>query len=149
MERGSIEKMGAKFIEINRRFEEMYQVPFVIPEEALRERKNGSMQVATFRFNWVFGEVDGCEYLEFYRFHRFGDEHTRIWEDRRTEDLDTLETMYGFNPDIPGDKERKEKEMMECYERVLNDLAGAGLLGEVPHHTMMNTYLVLRDGEEE
>ena len=36
--------------------------------------------------------------------------------------------MYGYNPDIPGDKERKEQEMMECYERVLNDLTVAGLL---------------------
>ncbi|NLM29781.1 MAG: hypothetical protein GX216_05035 [Methanomicrobiales archaeon] len=149
MEKGSIDKIGAKFIEMNRRFEEMYQVLFAIPEEALRERKNGSMQVATFRFNWVFGEVNGYEYLEFYRFHRFGDEHTRIWEDGTTEDLDTLESMYSYNPDIPGDEERKEKEMMECYERVLNDLAEAGLLGEVPHHTMMNTYLVLHDKEGE
>ncbi len=85
MERGPIEKIGAKFIEMNRHFEEMYQVPFAIPDEALRERKNGSMQVATFRFNWVFGEVDGCEYLESYRFHRFGDEHTRISPGIRSE----------------------------------------------------------------
>ena len=143
MEKGSLEKMGAAFTEMNRHFEEMYQATFAIPEEALRERKNGSMQVATFHFNWVFGEADGHEYLEFYRFHRFGDEHARIWEDGTVEDLDVLETMYTYNPEIPGDKERKEEESAQRYEILLGELSEAGLLEEVPGHTAMNTYLVL------
>ena len=84
MERGPIEKIGAKFIEMNRHFEEMYQVPFAIPDEALRERKNGSMQVAAFRFNWVFGEVDGCEYLN-PTVSTAWDEHTRISPGIRSE----------------------------------------------------------------
>lgn len=147
MEKGSIEKIGATFIDMYRHFAERYQVPFAIPEEALQARRNGSMQVASFHFNWVFGEADGCEYLEFYRFHRFGDEHARIWEDGTVEDLDTLISMYGYDPNIPGDKKRKERAMMERYESMLNELARTGLLGEVPCHTMMNASLVLREEE--
>lgn len=128
---------------MNRHFEERYRETFVIPEDALQERKNGSMRIATFQFNWVFGEADGYEYMEFYRFHRFGDEHARIWEDGTVEDLDVLETMYTYNPEIPGDKERKEEESAQRYEILLGELSEAGLLEEVPDHTAMNTYLVL------
>jgi hypothetical protein len=128
---------------MNRHFEERYRETFVIPEDALQERKNGSMRIATFQFNWVFGEADGYEYMEFYRFHRFGDEHARIWEDGTVEDLDVLETMYTYNPEIPGDKERKEEESAQRYEILLGELSEAGLLEEVPGHTAMNTYLVL------
>ncbi|MCK9307726.1 MAG: hypothetical protein CVV35_05025 [Methanomicrobiales archaeon HGW-Methanomicrobiales-6] len=143
MERGSIEKIGVTFTQMNRHFEERYRETFVIPEDALQERKNGSMRIATFQFNWVFGEADGYEYMEFYRFHRFGDEHARIWEDGTVEDLDVLETMYTYNPEIPGDKERKEEESAQRYEILLGELSEAGLLEEVPGHTAMNTYLVL------
>jgi len=143
MERGSIEKIGVTFTQMNRHFEERYRETFVIPEDALQERKNGSMRIATFQFNWVFGEADGYEYMEFYRFHRFGDEHARIWEDGTVEDLDVLETMYTYNPEIPGDKERKEEESAQRYEILLGELSEAGLLEEVPDHTAMNTYLVL------
>jgi hypothetical protein len=143
MERGSIEKIGVTLTQMNRNFEERYRETFVIPEDALQERKNGSMRIATFQFNWVFGEADGYEYMEFYRFHRFGDEHARIWEDGTVEDLDVLETMYTYNPEIPGDKERKEEESAQRYEILLGELSEAGLLEEVPGHTAMNTYLVL------
>ncbi|GLI46256.1 hypothetical protein [Methanoculleus bourgensis] len=147
MEKGSLEKIGAAFTEMNRHFEEMYQATFAIPEEALRERKNGSMQVAAFHVNWVFGEADGYEYLEFYRFHRFGDEHARIWEDGTIEQLDTLETMFAFDPKIPGDEERKSEESARRYENLLKELAEAGLLEEMPYHTMVNSFLVLRKEE--
>lgn len=148
MERGSIEKIGAVFAEMNRYFEERYRETFAIPEDALQERKSGSMRIATFRFNWVFGEADGYEYMEFYRFHRFGDEHARIWEDGTVEDLDTLETMYTYNPDIPGDEERKREESARRYESLLEELSGAGLLEKVPGHTAINTFLMLQKDEE-
>lgn len=135
MERGSIDKIGATFTGMNRYFEERYRETFAIPEDALQERKNGSMRIATFQFNWVFGEADGYEYMEFYRFHRFGDEYARIWEDGTVEDLDTLETMYAYNPKIPGDEERKSEESAQRYENLLKELSEAGLLEEVPGHT--------------
>lgn len=142
MERGSIEKIGATFTGMNCHFEERYRETFAIPEDALQERKSGSMRIATFRFNWVFGEGDGYEYMEFYRFHRFGDEHARIWEDGTIEDLDILETMYTYDPKIPGDEERKREESAQMYESLLKELSEAGLLEEVPAHTAINTFLM-------
>lgn len=148
MERGSIEKIGVTFAEMNRHFEERYRETFAIPEEALQERKSGTMRIATFQFNWVFGEAGGCEYMEFYRFHRFGDEHARIWEDGTVEQLDTLETMYAYDPKIPGDEERKREESAQRYESLLAELSEAGLLEEVPGHMAVNTFLVLQKEEE-
>jgi hypothetical protein len=144
MEGGSIEKIGATFTEMNRHFEERYRETFAIPGDALQERKSGSMRIATFQFNWVFGEADGYEYMEFYRFHRFGDERARIWEDGTVEQLDTLETMYAYDPEIPGDEERKREESAQRYEGLLGELSEAGLLEKVPGHTAVNTFLVLR-----
>jgi len=148
MERGSIERIGTTFAGMNRHFEERYRETFAIPEDALQERKRGSMRIATFQFNWVFGEADGYEYMEFYRFHRFGDEHARIWEDGTVEQLDVLETMFAYNPEIPGDEERKREESAQRYESLLRELSEAGLLEEVPGHTAINTYLVLRKESE-
>ena len=133
------------FTEMNRHFEERYREAFTIPEETLQARKNGSMRIATFRFNWVFGETGGYEYVEFYRFHRFGEEHARIWEDGTVEDLDTLETMYAYDPKIPGDEERKREESARRYESLLAELSEAGLLEEVPAHTAINTFLMFQD----
>lgn len=148
MEKGSIEKIGATFIEMNRHFEEGYRETFAIPEDALQERKNGSMRIAAFQFNWVFGKTDDYEYMEFYRFHRFGDEHARIWEDGTVEQLNTLETMFTYDPKVPGDKERKSEESARRYESLLGELSETGLLEVVPAHTAMNTYLVLRKEKE-
>ena len=106
------------------------------------------MQIANFLFNWVFGEAGGYEYMEFYRFHHFGDEHARIWEDGTIEQLDILETMYGYNPKIPGDEERKSEESARRYENLLKELAKAGLLEDMPYHKIMNSFLVLRKEEK-
>lgn len=109
MERGSIEKIGAAFTGMNRSFEEGYRETFAIPEDALQARRSGSMRIATIQFNRVFGEAGGYEYMEFYRFHRFGDEHARIWEDGTVEELDTLETMFVYDPKIPRGQGTKER----------------------------------------
>jgi hypothetical protein len=148
MVKGSMERIGATFREINRHFEESYRETFEIPMDALHERKSGSMRIANFQFNWVFGEADGYEYMEFYRFHHFGDEHARIWEDGAIEPLDTLETMYAYDPKVPGDGERKKEESARRYENLLKELSKIGLLEEMPCRAVINSYLVLRkDGE--
>ena len=97
------------------------------------------MQIANFLFNWVFGEAGGYEYMEFYRFHHFGDEHARIWEDGTIESLDTLQTMYAYDLKIPGGQERKKKESAQRYENLLAEPREAGFLGKVPDRTTVNT----------
>ena len=58
--------------------------------------------------------------------------------------------MFGYNPDIPGDKERKEAEMQKRYRETLGDLIEKGLFEDepVPGSLAINSYLVLH-GEDD
>jgi hypothetical protein len=56
--------------------------------------------------------------------------------------------MYGYNPKIPGDEERKSEESARRYENLLKELAKAGLLEDMPYHKIMNSFLVLRKEEK-
>lgn len=124
-----------------------------LPDENLRERRKGSMPYGcSGRIYYVFGEEDGREYLEYYSYHRMGESRGRIWEDGTRESLPELCSMFGFDPKVPGDRERKEAEMQRRYRETLQDLIEKGLFDDepVPGSLAINSYLVLhRDDEEE
>lgn len=122
-----------------------------LPEENLRDRRKGSLPYGSGRIYYVFGEEDGREYLEYYAYHRMGESHGRIWEDGTRESLPELCSMFGFDPKIPGDKERKEAEMQMRYRETLDDLVAKGLFDDepVPGSLAINSYLVLHDEDAE
>lgn len=59
--------------------------------------------------------------------------------------------MFGYNPKIPGDRERKEAEMEKRYRETLADLVAKGLFEDepVPTSLVMNSYLVLHEKDAE
>jgi len=119
-----------------------------IPDENLRERTPGSIPWSgSGRVMFVFGSSDGIEFMEYYGHHRMCDGwHGRIFEDGRHEDLPGLGSFYGYDPQIPGDKEKKEEEYRKEYEKNYNKLVESGLLsaGSVPDSLLINSYLRMK-----
>lgn len=122
-----------------------------LPEENVRERRKGSLPYGSGRTFYVFGEENGREYLEFYAYHRMGDDPAKIYEDGEGVGLPELCSMYGYDPKVPGDKERKRAEMEKEYRETLQDLVVNGLFDDepVPNSLAINSYLALHGNDAE
>jgi hypothetical protein len=138
----SLDKIQSTFME------EFKSFGIKIPDENLLERKSGSIPWSgSGRVMFVFGSSDGIEFMEYYGHHRMSDgRHGRIFEDGRHEDLPELGSFYGYDPKIPGDKERKEEEFRKEYEKTYDELAERGLLsaGPVPCSLLLNSYMRMK-----
>jgi hypothetical protein len=140
----SIEAIEEAFAERFRSFE------IRLPAENVRERRKGSLEYGSGRLYYVFGD-DGREYLEYYAYHRMGESHGRIDDDGTLVSLPELSSGFCYDPDIPGDRERKEAEMQREYRETLDDLVAKGLFDDepVPGSLAINSYLVLHGDEED
>jgi len=126
---------------------EFSRFSLTLPEENLQGRTPGSLPYGGGgRLFFVFGREDGREYLEYYGHHRMGDCHGKISDNGQHVILPELCSSYGYNPDIPGDEEKKRAEMEREYRELLEDLERKGLLdaGPVPVSMAMNAHLVLK-----
>jgi hypothetical protein len=127
------------------------QTKLRLPEENLRERRPGSIPWGSGRMLFVFGKDGGQEYLEYYAHHRIGgDSHGRIFADGRHVSLPVLCSMICYNPEIPGDEEKKRCEMEEDYRKTWEDLERKGLLGAgpVPAAMVLNAHLAMMKERE-
>ena len=117
-----------------------------IPQENLLERTPGSIPYASGRLMFVFGVSDNIEFMEYYGHHRMGDCRGRIYEDGKFVNLPELPSFFGYDPKIPGDKEKQEKDYQEEYETIYNELIKSGLLsaGPVPNSLLINSYLRMK-----
>ena len=136
----SLEKIQDAFIK------EFEQFKINIPQENLQDRKSGSIPYGSGRIMFVFGAADGMEFMEYYGYHRMGDCRGRIYEDGKLMSLPELPSFFGYDPKIPGDKEKKEKDYQEEYEKINNELVKSGLLsaGPVPNSLLVNSYLRMK-----
>jgi hypothetical protein len=140
----SLETIQKKFIERFHHFE------IRLPEENIRERRRGSLPYGTGgRIFYIFGEEAGVEYVEFFAYHRMGQDHSQYYEDGRVVHLPDLDSGYCVDPEIPGDREQKGAEMKKRYQETLNDLVRKGLFSEepVPGSLAVNSYLALYSDE--
>ena len=142
-DRRALEKIQEAFAQ------EFSHLDLHLPEEDLRDRRKGSLPYGSGRLFYVFGEEDGREYLEYYAYHRMGDDHAKIYEDGEYVGLPELCSMYGYDPKVPGDEERKRAEMEREYRETLEDLIAKGLFADetVPNSLAVNSYLVLHGDE--
>lgn len=117
-----------------------------IPEENLLNRTPGSIPYASGKLMFVFGDDDGSEFIEYYGHHRMGDCRGRIYEDGKFTCLRELPSFFGYDPKIFGDKERKEKEYQEEYEKIYKELEERGLFsaGPVPTSLVINSHLRMK-----
>lgn len=95
---------------------------------------------------YIFGIMDGREFFEYYAHHRMGDNRGRIYADGEFESLPELPSFVFYDPNVPGDEERKEKDYQEEYERIFNELVERGLFsaGPVPNSLIINSYLRMK-----
>ena len=136
----SLEKIQDAFIK------EFEQFKIKIPQENLQDRKSGSIPYGSGRIMFVFGVTDGIEFMEYYGHHRMGDCHGRIYGDGKFVSLPELPEFFGYDPKIPGDKEKKEKEYQEEYEKIYRELVETGLFSAepVPNSLLINSYLRMK-----
>ncbi len=123
-----------------------------IPDDNLQKGKPGSIPYGSGRIMFAFGTEDETGFMEYYAHHRIGgDSRGRIYEDGSHVSLPELCSMVAYNPNIPGDRERREKENREEYEWIFNELVEVGIFsaGPVPGSLMMNAHLVMRKDEED
>ena len=86
-----------------------------LPKWVRKRRKAGFIARKGWLIQYCFGKDERGEYLDFYSSHRMsGDDHRRLREDGRQEELPAMSTMVFFNDAEPGDEERA---MRESYAR--------------------------------
>lgn len=104
-----------------------------LPEENIRERRKGSLPYGSGgRIFYIFGEEAGVEYVEFFAYHRMGQDHAQYYEDGRIVGLPDLDSGYCYDPEVPGDEERNRAKMKEQYRETLEDLVKRGLFFDEP-----------------
>lgn len=98
-----------------------------LPESAVELEEPGLIQQDGWTIRYVFGNDAGGSYLEFYATHRMtNDTRVRIYSSGETKDLEALETMFGFDPKIPGDEERAARENRRRNTRIAKELEARG-----------------------
>ena len=143
-ERRSLEALEETF---DRRFHNFPETR--LPGENVRERRKGSLPYGSGRLYYVFGEEDGREFLETTPTTGWASLMAGIYDDGTSVGLPELCSMYGYDPKIPGDEERKEAEMQKEYRETLDDLIAKGLFDDepIPGSLAINSYLVLHDAD--
>jgi hypothetical protein len=88
----------------------------------------GLIKQAGWNIRYTFGQDGGRSYLELYALNRMtNDRHLRIYEDGTVQTLGIVSQGVTFNPDVPGDRERSERERRASDERLIAELKQKGL----------------------
>jgi ABC-type sulfate transport system substrate-binding protein len=99
---------------IKNKFKEIYP-ELSFPEGQVR----GTVESENLSVRYCFGEDEnGVPYLDIYSSNKMGSMHLRIKHNGETEALDTYQEGFSYDPDIPGDEERAQKEHRVHNERV-------------------------------
>ncbi len=76
----------------------------------------------------VLNDENGQPCLEYLASHRMTNtRHVRILSDGEEVNLPTLEDDYGYDPDVPGDREAAKARMRAHNQAVIEDLKAKGL----------------------
>jgi len=95
-----------------------------LPERALETRASGVLRAAGWHIRYRFGQEGGRDYLDFYATHRMtNDRHVRIDSDGQVTHLEAMLDFFSYDPNVPGDKERAEREYTAHNRRVARLIA--------------------------
>lgn len=100
-----------------------------LPIESIEAGSKDNIVKHGWSISFLFGKKNGKEYLDYYAMHRMtNDSHVRIWESGTVTNLPAVFDVYGFNPDIPGDEEKKQQRYYSHNKKVKQLLIEKGLL---------------------
>lgn len=92
------------------------------------QASGGLIKQAGWNIRYAFGRDGGRSFLELYAINRMtNDRHLRIYDEGTVQTLPTVSQGVTFNPDIPGDRERAERERKAGDDRLIGDLKQKGL----------------------
>jgi hypothetical protein len=112
-----------------------------LPEDAVQREVPGLIQQDGWTIRYVFGSDAERSYLEFYATHRtISDSRVRIYGSGETKELEALESMYGYDAEIPGDQERAARESRERNTRIAEELEALGLYPEGDINAFLATH---------
>jgi hypothetical protein len=119
-----------------------------LPEDAVEREVPGLIQQDGWTIRYVFGSDAEGLYLEFYATHpTISDTRARIYGSGETKDLEALDSMYGYDPKIPGDRERAARESRERNTRIAEELEALGSIRRATstRSSRRTTYLRSKD----
>jgi len=113
-----------------------------LPAGAVQLEDPGRIDHAGWTIRYIFGSDAEGRYLEFYAAHRMtNDRRMRLYSSGETKSLEALETMYGYDPKVPGEARRAERENRRRNTRVTKELEAHELYPEGD----INAYLATHD----
>jgi hypothetical protein len=99
-----------------------------VPPGVEAARARGTIHKRGWTIDYLFGEDGEGRYLEYYASHRMTtDSHERLYASGRIQDLDAIETMYFFDPEVPGSEENARRRNEEQNRIVAEELDQVGL----------------------
>lgn len=112
---------------IKKTFDQAFEAwGITLPEEALSQRQAGKIEAGWY-IQYVFGKDEKGEYMDYYAVHRMTNErHRRIYENGDTKALPARLDSFGYDPDVPGDEEKKQAEFYEYNRKVSKELKNKG-----------------------
>lgn len=105
-----------------------------LPEEDFRERKKGKMPWGSGMVFYAFGEENGREYLEYFRYHHMGEGHARIYDDGTIVQLLTLtDDWFVYDPSLPGTADEQREAWDKEERKTIEEILAKGLYDDEWH----------------
>ena len=114
-----------------------------LPRRDVAQRRPGRILKAGWAIWYLFGADDRGEYLDYYSAHRMcGDDHTRLYADGGSEDLDVIIQFRRSSFD-PVEDARLAAAYFAENQRIaaMLEAKGFGLYGDEPGGVQMNRHL--------
>jgi hypothetical protein len=122
-----------------------------LPSQDGRVPERGEIMEAGWVIWFLFGDLDGEIYLDYYACHRMtNDRHVRLYADGRTENLPVLTTIRQASDDPLEDKRFAEEYAARNSEvAILLDQKGFAMEGNEPGLMQVNRWLSFNSIEDE
>ncbi len=121
-----------------------------LPRRDVTQRRQGRILKAGWAIWYLFGADERGEYLDYYSAHRMcGDDHTRLYADGSSEDLEIIIQFRRCSLD-PAEDARLEAAYFAENQRIaaMLEAKGFGLAGDEPGGVQMNRYLHVNPNDD-
>lgn len=110
-------------------FENYFRNPRVSFPAAV-QASGGSIREGGWDIRYMVGREGARAFMELYAVNRrTNDRHIRIYDDGVVEPLQAVSDGFSYDPKLPGDRERAQREQRQKDEPLIADLRKKGLWG--------------------